>query len=192
MHVVVGVGIAGAWYVRTRHKVGFDVVGELAKRAGTELKEKRFNGRIGKGQLVLQPVWLAQPQTWMNRSGDCVGPMAGYFKIPPARVVVIHDELDLPFGVVKVKLGGGHGGHNGLRDISKKLGKSAEYARIRVGIGRPDGRMDPADWVLARWKPAQVKELPFILDRAADAVEWVVRDGVTEAMNRWNGEAPVC
>ena len=105
MHLVVGLGNPGARYERTRHNVGFDVVGELAKRAGTELKEKRFNGRIGKGQLVLQPVWLAQPQTWMNRSGDCVGPMAGYFKIPPARVVVIHDELDLPFGVVKVKLG---------------------------------------------------------------------------------------
>jgi len=192
MHLVVGLGNPGTRYERTRHNVGFDVVTALASRAGVDLKEKRFNARIGKGQLALKPVWLAQPQTWMNRSGDCVGPMAGYFKVPAEQVVVIHDELDLAFGVVKVKLGGGHGGHNGLRDIGSKLGNKAEYVRVRVGIGRPEGRMDPADWVLARWKPAQVKDLPWVVDRAADAVESVVRDGATEAMNRWNGEAPVC
>lgn len=190
MFVVVGLGNPGARYERTRHNIGFDVVDALASRHGIDLKEKRFNGLLGKGRIGDEVVWLCKPQTWMNRSGDCVGPMTGFFKVAPEAVVVIHDDLDLPHGAVRAKSGGGHGGHNGLRDLSKKL-PSADYARVRVGVGRPDGPMDPAAWVLARWTPDQTRVLPALVDRAADVTEDVLARGVKEAMNRWNGEDPV-
>ena len=190
MLVVVGLGNPGARYERTRHNVGFDVVDALAARHGIDLKEKRFKGILGKGRIGSEVAWLIKPQTWMNLSGNCVGPFAGFYKAVPEDVVVIHDDLDLPHGVVRAKAGGGHGGHNGLRDLCKKL-PSAEFARVRVGVGRPEGPMDPADWVLSRWTPDQARLLPAVVDRAADVVEDVVGHGVKEAMNRWNGEGPV-
>jgi len=116
--------------------------------------------------------------------------MAGYYKLATTQLVVAHDDLDLPFGVVKVKQGGGHGGHNGLRDLGKKLG-DADFSRVRVGIGRPVGPMDSKDWVLARWVPEESQRLSAILDRAADCVEAVLRDGVKEAMNCFNGQEPI-
>jgi PTH1 family peptidyl-tRNA hydrolase len=188
--VVVGLGNPGARYERTRHNVGFDVVDALAARHGIEWKEMRLKGVLGKGRIGDQVVWLCKPQTWMNLSGDCVGPLAGFFKMTPEEIVVIHDDLDLPFGAVRAKSGGGHGGHNGLRDLVKKL-PSADFGRVRVGVGRPDGLMDPAAWVLARWTPDQGRLVPAVVDRAADVVEDVVSRGVEEAMNRWNGEGPV-
>ncbi len=190
MRVVVGLGNPGARYARTRHNVGFDVVDALAERHRVELKEKRFKGILGKGRIGSEVVWLCKPQTFMNLSGDCVGPLAGFFKVSPEDIVVVHDDLDLPHAVVRAKLGGGHGGHNGLRDLSKKL-PSADYLRVRVGVGRPDGPMDPAAWVLARWTPDQDRLVPALIERAADVVEDVVGRGVKEAMNRWNGEGPV-
>jgi PTH1 family peptidyl-tRNA hydrolase len=190
MHLVVGLGNPGAKYARTRHNVGFDVVERLAEQWGISFAEKRFKAKAGKGAIRNQPARLVMPQTFMNLSGSAVGPMAGYFKVPVERIVVVHDELDLPFGAVKVKEGGGHGGHNGLRDLSKKL-PSKDFVRVRVGVGRPPGRMEPADFVLAKWKPAEAKVLPDIVDRAAECVESVLADGVTEAMNRHNGEPPL-
>lgn len=190
MHLLVGLGNPGTRYERTRHNIGFDVVERLAGRWGIALTEKRWKARSGKGQVASEPAWLTCPQTWMNLSGDAVGPMAGFLRVPPERVVVVHDELDLPFGAVKVKSGGGHGGHNGLRDLIAKLGKP-DFARVRVGIGRPEGPMDPADFVLSRWTPEEGKGLPDVIDRAADLVEAVVRYGVAEAMNRHNGDPPV-
>jgi PTH1 family peptidyl-tRNA hydrolase len=162
---------------------------DLADRNDVTLKDKRFKALLGKGQVAGEPTVLAMPQTFMNLSGDSVGPMAGFYKVSREQVVVIHDDLDLPFGVVKVKAGGGHGGHNGLRDLTKKLG-GADFSRVRVGIGRPTGPMDPKSWVLARWTPEEMKTLELVRERAGDCVEAVLRDGVIEAMNRFNGCGP--
>ncbi|MCP4871888.1 MAG: aminoacyl-tRNA hydrolase [Proteobacteria bacterium] len=190
MQLVVGLGNPGARYERTRHNVGFDVVRRLADRHGINLRDKRFKAVLGKGNVAGESTVLACPQTWMNLSGDSISPMVGWYKLAREDVVVIHDDLDLPFGVVKVKGGGGHGGHNGLRDLVKKMG-GADFARVRVGVGRPDGPMDPADWVLARWTSDQSASVPAIVDAAADCVETVLTDGFKEAMNRHNGAGPV-
>jgi PTH1 family peptidyl-tRNA hydrolase len=186
VHLVVGLGNPGARYERTRHNVGFDVVARLGDRWDIALNDKRFKARSGKGAIAHNPVLLVCPQTFMNLSGDSVGPMAGYFKVDPERIVVVHDELDLPFGAVKVKVGGGHGGHNGLRDLGRKL-PSRDFVRVRVGVGRPPPPMDPAAFVLARWTPDEGRDLAEIVDRAADCVETVLADGASEAMNRHNG-----
>lgn len=190
MHIVVGLGNPGSRYERTRHNVGFDVVDGLAARHGVQLKDKKFKALLGKGGLGGHSTVLAKPQTFMNLSGDSISPMVGFFKVPREQVVVIHDDLDLPFGVVKVKSGGGHGGHNGLRDLVKKLG-GPDFARVRVGIGRPTGPMDTKSWVLACWTSAETKTLDAVLERAGDCVEAVLRDGCKEAMNRFNGCGPV-
>lgn len=190
MHLVVGLGNPGARYERTRHNVGFDVVDVLADRHGAKLSDKRFRAVSGKGFIGSEAAWFIKPQTFMNLSGDSVGPAAGFYRVPVERIVVIHDDLDLPFGTVKVKLGGGHGGHNGLRDLAKKL-PGPGFVRVRVGIGRPDGPQDPASWVLARWSPEQAQVVPALVDRAADTVESVLAAGVKDAMNRWNGDPPI-
>jgi len=134
-----------------------------------------------------ESVVLCKPQTFMNRSGDSVGPMAGWYKLPPTELVVVHDDLDIPFGDVRVKIGGGHGGHNGLRDLVRAL-PSPDFVRVRVGVGRPPPRMDVASFVLARWTPEEAQQLDDIVERAADAVEAVLADGAKAAMNRVNGE----
>jgi len=131
------------------------------------------------------PVVLAKPRSYMNESGGPVSAVLAFYKVPVERLVVVHDELDIPAGALRVKAGGGHGGHNGLRSVDSSVG-SKEYARVRVGIGRPPGRMDPADYVLKDFSPAERKELPFVLDRAADAVEAVLRDGVAAAQNAFH------
>lgn len=186
MFLLVGLGNPGARYERTRHNVGFDVVELLADLHGIRIADKRFRARLGSGRIGEHKVWCVLPQTFMNVSGDSVGPMRGFYKVGLDEIVVVHDDLDLPFGAVKVKQGGGHGGHNGLRDLVKKLGGNG-FVRVRVGVGRPEGPMGPADWVLARWTPEQGKEVPQILERAADAVEAVLELGTKEAMNRVNG-----
>ena len=187
MHLVVGLGNPGDRYQKTRHNVGFEVAERVAERFGVSMGTKRFRAKLGAGRVAGESVVIALPQTFMNCSGESVGPMAGWYKVPPERVVVIHDELDLPFGRVKVKTGGGHGGHNGLRDLVAKL-PSRDFVRVRVGIGRPPGAMDAAAWVLARWTPEQEDGVPDLVERAADAVEAVLRHGVREAMNRLNGD----
>jgi len=185
--LIVGLGNPGTRYDRTRHNVGFEVAKRVAERYGVALSTKRFRAKLGSGRVAGESAVIALPQTFMNCSGESIGPMAGWYKVAPEQVVVIHDELDLPFGRVKVKAGGGHGGHNGLRDLTAKL-PSRDFVRVRVGIDRPNGPMDPAAWVLARWTPEQSAELPDLVERAADAVEAVLRHGVREAMNRLNGE----
>jgi len=190
VRLVVGLGNPGTRYERTRHNAGFEAVRLLAGRHGIELRDKRFKARMGRGRIGDETVILALPQTWMNRSGDSIGPMVGFYKLAREEVIVVHDELDLPFGSVKVKAGGGHGGHNGLRDLVAKMG-GGQFDRVRVGIGRPEGPMDPADYVLARWSPEQAPAVPAIVDRAAECIEAVLRDGVREAMNRFNGVSPV-
>jgi PTH1 family peptidyl-tRNA hydrolase len=130
-------------------------------------------------------VVLAEPRSYMNESGGPVAGLCAFYKIPVEQLVVVHDELDLPYGSLRLKRGGGDNGHNGLRSITRSLG-SREYLRVRFGIGRPPGRMDPADYVLRDFSAAERKDLDFHVDRAADAVETLVRDGLDAAQNRYN------
>lgn len=187
MHLVVGLGNPGSRYARTRHNVGFDVVDRLADRHRITLGEKRFKSVLGSGRIAGEPAVLAQPQTFMNVSGDAIGPMAGWYKLDLDHVVIVHDDLDLAFGDVRVKVGGGHGGHNGLRSLVQRL-PGPDFVRVRVGVGRPQGPMDVSAWVLSRWSSEEGPEVDGIVDRAADAVEAVLADGPTDARNRVNGE----
>jgi PTH1 family peptidyl-tRNA hydrolase len=190
MHVVVGLGNPGKRYAGTRHNIGFEVVDLLAERHGISLKEKKFKAHIGKGQVATESAMLVCPQTYMNCCGDSLSPLVGFYKLQASALVVIHDDLDLPVGTVRVKTGGGHGGHNGLRDLVQKLG-SADFQRVRVGIGRPDGPMAARDWVLSRWGSSEGARLVSIRERAAGAVEAVLRHGVVETMNQFNGLEPI-
>ena len=181
--LVVGLGNPGPSYAGNRHNVGAMVLDELAARAGVKLspgKGKRARTLIGEGRLAGRRVVLARPTSYMNESGSPVRGLLDYHSIPPTDLVVLHDELDIPFASVRLKRGGGEGGHNGLRDISKALG-SKQYVRVRVGIGRPPGRMDPADFVLRDFSPTERKELPFLLGDAVDAIELLVHRGLTDA-----------
>lgn len=188
MHLVVGLGNPGKKYERTRHNVGFMVIERLARsHAMPDFKEK-FGGLWTKGELVAgggrHSLALLTPQTYMNLSGDSVQPAAAFLKLQPDRVVVVHDELDLPWRDVRLKMGGGHAGHNGLRSIIQRLG-TPDFARVRVGIGRPPAGWtgDVADYVLHDFDANERAELPDVIDRACAAIERVVADGVRSAMN---------
>jgi len=185
--LIVGLGNPGAEYSRNRHNVGQMVLDELADRAGGAFKIHKARAQVLEGRLGIggPRVVLAKPVTYMNVSGGPVSGLARFYDIDPSRVVAVHDEIDIPFNTVKLKLGGGEGGHNGLRDISKALA-TKDYLRVRVGVGRPPGRMDTADFVLRDFAPAEKKELPFLLDEAADAVELLIRDGLTAAQQRFH------
>lgn len=184
--LVVGLGNPGPDYADTRHNIGFSVVELLAARAGGgRFSKHRSNADVLEGRLAGRRVVLAKPRTYMNVSGGPVAGLVRYFGIDAGDLVVVHDELDLPFGVVRLKRGGGEGGHNGLRSISTSLG-TKEYVRVRFGIGRPPGRQDPADFVLKRFSGAERKEVDFAVDLAADAAEAVLADGLEAAQNRFH------
>jgi peptidyl-tRNA hydrolase, PTH1 family len=183
--LVVGLGNPGPRYAGNRHNAGFLVVGLLAERAGGRFKAHKTRADVLEGRLGGVPVVLAQPRSFMNESGGPVAGLARFYKIPVERLVVVHDELDLPYGSLRLKQGGGDGGHNGLRSISASLG-SKEYARVRFGIGRPPGRQDPADYVLRDFVAAERKDLAFHVDRAADAVEALLARGLVAAQNEFN------
>ncbi|BCJ53967.1 peptidyl-tRNA hydrolase [Actinoplanes sp. NBRC 14428] len=187
--LVVGLGNPGREYAANRHNVGFMVAGLLASRVGGKFgRHKRAVAEVAEGRLGFggPKLILAKPLTYMNLSGAPVVALAQFFKVPVENIVAVHDELDVPYGQVRVKRGGGEGGHNGLRSMSKSLG-SKEYARVRFGIGRPPGRQDPADFVLSDFSGAERKELEFLVDRAADVVEAVVVEGVEWAQNKYHG-----
>ena len=187
-HLVVGLGNPGPAYRGNRHNVGFLVLDLLAERVGGRFSRHKARADVIEGRLGHPPaprVVLAEPRSYMNESGGPVAGLCGFYKIPVEQLVVVHDELDLPYGSLRLKRGGGDNGHNGLRSITRSLG-SREYLRVRFGIGRPPGRMDPADYVLRDFSAAERKDLDFHLDRAADAVETLVRDGLESAQNRYN------
>jgi len=163
------------------------VIALLAERAGVRFKAHRSGNDIAEGRLAEVPVTLARPRSYMNLSGRPVAALAAFYKIPPERLVVVHDELDIPFGAVRLKLGGGDNGHNGLRSITGALG-TREYYRVRFGIGRPPGRMDPAVYVLRDFTAAERKDLPFYVDRAADATEALLAKGLADAQNTYHEE----
>ena len=184
--LVVGLGNPGPEYAESRHNVGVRVVELLAARAGGgKFSKHRTNADVLEGRLAGRPAVLAVPRTYMNVSGGPVAGLLRYYGVAPADLVVVHDDLDLGFGVVRLKRGGGEGGHNGLRSISASIG-TKDYLRVRFGIGRPPGRQDPADFVLKRFSGAERKELDFAVDLAADAVEALLTDGLEPAQNRFH------
>lgn len=185
--LVVGLGNPGPEYARTRHNVGQMVLDELAARLGGGFSAHKARAQVLEARL--RPggprLVLAKPLTYMNLSGGPVAGLARFYDIPPERVVAVHDEIDIPFAALKLKTGGGEGGHNGLRDMSKALG-TKEYHRVRVGVGRPPGRMDAASYVLKPFSSPEAKELPLLLDDAADAVEILVEQGLLEAQQKYH------
>jgi PTH1 family peptidyl-tRNA hydrolase len=185
--LVVGLGNPGPEYAATRHNVGHLVVDVLAGRLGARLAvHRRARALVAEGRLTGRRVVLAQPRSYMNESGGPVAALLAFYKVTPARLAVVHDELDLPFGTLRVKLGGGDNGHNGLRSLRRSLG-SGDFYRVRVGIGRPPGRQDPADFVLRPFPAAERRELPLVLETAADATESLLADGLERTQSRFNG-----
>ncbi|MER7546680.1 aminoacyl-tRNA hydrolase [Spirillospora sp. NPDC127506] len=180
--LVVGLGNPGPSYARNRHNAGFMVLDVLAARAGGRFKSHRARAEVLEGRLAGARVVLAKPRSFMNESGGPVKGLCDFYKVPVERLIVVHDELDIPFGAVRLKRGGGDNGHNGLRSVTKSLG-SREYLRVRFGVGRPPGRMDAAAFVLKDFSAAERKDLDLELDRAADAVEALMADGLAVAQN---------
>ncbi|MBT1584850.1 aminoacyl-tRNA hydrolase [Curtobacterium flaccumfaciens] len=183
--VVVGLGNPGPDYAGNRHNVGQMVLDELVSRMGASFKKHKTPNQVAEGRLVPggTRLVLAKPGSFMNTSGGPVSSVLGFYSATPADLVVVHDELDLPFDTVRLKGNGGHGGHNGLRDIIKATGTN-EFMRVRVGIGRPPGRQDPADYVLRDFSAAEKKTLPILLADAADAVEAIAEVGLLAAQQR--------
>ena len=183
--LIAGLGNPGPQYAGHRHNAGFMVAGILAARMGASFKRDRSGAAAATGLLGGVPVTLARPLTFMNLSGRPVAALRAFYKIPPERVLILHDELDLPFGTVRLKLGGGDNGHNGLRSVTAALGGPG-YHRTRIGIGRPPGRMDPAVFVLRDFSAAERQDLPLVLDLAADASEALLRAGLAAAQNEFH------
>jgi PTH1 family peptidyl-tRNA hydrolase len=183
-HLVVGLGNPGPRYAGNRHNAGFLVVEVLAERWAASFKAHKSRSDVAEARLAGIPVVLGKPRSFMNESGGPVAGLARFYKVPLERITVVHDELDLPYGALRIKRGGGDGGHNGLRSVTAALGK--DYARVRFGIGRPPGRQDPADYVLRDFSAAERKELGYHLDRAADAVEALLGHGLEAAQNEYN------
>lgn len=187
--LIVGLGNPGPEYEKTRHNIGQMVLDELAKEVGGSFKKHSkasavvVEGRLGFGG---PKVILMKSLGYMNTSGGPVSAVAKFYGIDPDHIIVVHDELDIPFDTIKLKIGGGEGGHNGLRDITKALG-TKDYYRVRTGIGRPPGRMDTADFVLKPFSSTEAKDLPFLISNAADATMMLVKEGLLATQQRYHG-----
>lgn len=187
--LIVGLGNPGPEYEKTRHNIGQMVLDELAKEVGGSFKKHSkasavvVEGRLGFGG---PKVILMKSLGYMNTSGGPVSAIAKFYGIDPDHIIVVHDELDIPFDTIKLKIGGGEGGHNGLRDITKALG-TKDYYRVRTGIGRPPGRMDTADFVLKPFSSTEAKDLPFLISNAADATMTLVKEGLLATQQRYHG-----
>lgn len=181
--LVVGLGNPGPNYAATRHNAGFMVVDVLADRMGEKFKvHKKSGAEVATGRLAGRPVVLAKPRVYMNESGRQVGPLAKFYSVAPADVVIIHDELDIDFGRIRLKAGGGVAGHNGLRSVASALGGN-EFQRVRFGIGRPPGQKSGANFVLESFNSVERKEVPTICEQAADATELLIAQGLEPAQN---------
>jgi len=185
MKIIVGLGNPGRTYERTRHNAGFMAIDELARGLRFDLSREKYHACIGRGRIGDVEVLLAKPQTYMNESGSSVGAILRYTRVKHPDLVVVHDELDLPLGVVRVKAGGGHGGHNGLRSIAEHIG-TPEFIRVRIGVGRPAAGLDAADYVLSAFTADERKIAAEAFERAAEAVRVIVLEGPARAMNRFN------
>jgi PTH1 family peptidyl-tRNA hydrolase len=190
MWLVVGLGNPGREYERHRHNVGFLVADLLAARAGVRFgRHRRSNADVAETRLGVgvdaPQLALVKPMTYMNLSGGPIAGLSRFYKVDPEQIIAIHDELDLPYGQLRAKFGGGEGGHNGLRSISQSL-STQDYVRVRFGIGRPPGRQDPADYVLSEFTAAERKDVEFLVDRAADIVESIIRIGLEPTQNLYH------
>ncbi len=185
MKLLVGLGNPGPEYARTRHNVGFLVADEVARLAGSGFGLRKFGAEIAEASAGGERFWIVKPQGYMNHSGEAVGAAMRFWKLEPADLVVVHDDLELDAFRVQVKVGGGHAGHNGLRSVNAHVG-SPDYARVRVGVGRPPAQVDPADWVLGRFPRAEDREVQDAVERGAAAARAVVVDGAAKAMNEFN------
>lgn len=185
MKLVVGLGNPGERYADTRHNIGFMVAARVASRAGIAIKRQGYQGLYGVGRLVGEEAAILLPQTFMNRSGASVAPACQSLGVPPGDLIVVHDEIDLPYGCLRIKVGGGHGGHNGLRSITDALGHG-DFIRMRLGVGRPLAGGDVSGHVLSRFASAERAQLENYLDVAADALEFLLQRGPNEAMNTYN------
>jgi peptidyl-tRNA hydrolase, PTH1 family len=187
--IVVGLGNPGPEYAGNRHNLGWRVVDLLAEQRGDRFKKgARGFADVVETRIGDERVVLAKPRSYMNESGGRVKAVLNFYKVSPEQLIVVHDELDIPFAQVRLKVGGGPGGHNGVRSVDAALG-TKDYARVRVGIGRPPGRMDPADFVLRDFSAAERKELPLLIERGADAVETLLRQGLAAAQNLFHSNA---
>ncbi|MBT2525938.1 aminoacyl-tRNA hydrolase [Streptomyces sp. ISL-99] len=187
--LIVGLGNPGPDYAANRHNVGFMVVDLLAERMRAKFKAHKARAQVVEGRMGApgpdnRRVVLAKPQSYMNLSGGPVTALRDFYKVPTARIVAVHDELDIDYGTLRVKLGGGDNGHNGLKSMTKSMGP--DYHRVRFGIGRPPGRMQVADFVLKDFSSTERKELGYFVDRAADAVECLVTEGLERAQSAYH------
>ncbi len=183
--IIIGLGNPGKKYARTRHNAGFMAVEELARRCRIDISQEKHQALIGRGRIEDHDVVLAMPQTFMNESGRAAGAILRDSYLNPECLIVIHDELDLPLGAVRVKTGGGHGGHNGLRSLIEVLG-TGEFSRVRIGIGRPAPGRDAADYVLAPFLPEERSTADDAIRKAADAIMVILTQDMTRAMNQFN------
>lgn len=184
MHLLVGLGNPGETYRNTRHNLGWDALTSLLKEHGCSVSTRRFKGEFGDGRMGQHRIFWLMPHTYMNLSGEAVGPAARFYKIEPGRVVVLHDDMDLALGRVRIKLGGGNAGHNGLKSIQGWLG-TPDFVRIRLGIGRPPGSMDPARFVLQPFTADERREVETMLAGLSKAMPTVLEGNLPEAMNRF-------
>jgi PTH1 family peptidyl-tRNA hydrolase len=183
-YLIAGLGNPGREYKGNRHNIGFMVIDRLAEKYDIRLGRVQHKAITGEGRIKDRPVILAKPQTFMNLSGDSIGPLVNYYKVPPANVLVIYDEIDLPFGTLRLRSKGGSGGHNGMKSIIRHLGQ--DFPRLRLGIGRPSGRMPPAAHVLRDFDKDEQPLLLELLDSAVEAVETFLVEDVDLAMTRHN------
>src|SRR6516164_437988 len=190
LHLIVGLGNPGAEYKRTRHNAGFLLVEKLATRWQAEWKnEHKFNARLARAKCQQHPVLLCQPQTFMNASGEAVGALMKFYRLPQTRLLVVVDDADLPLGGIRLRPGGSSGGHHGLESIEQHLG-SREFARLRLGIGRRDGAREITDYVLGRFSSTEAALANKVLTVAADQAETWLAAGIQKAMSQFNGIVP--
>ena len=184
MWIIAGLGNPGPKYAGTRHNVGFDVVDALARRAGAPSFASKFKGEVTTGRVGGESCLFLKPLTFMNLSGDSVQPAMAFYKVAPANLIVVHDEIDLDLGVLKLKTGGGHGGHNGIRHIAGRIGP--DFFRVRAGVGRPSGQKAVTSHVLGGFSNDEQIEVDLLLDKCADAIELIIQDGLTAAQAKFH------
>ncbi|MBL7670071.1 MAG: aminoacyl-tRNA hydrolase [Bdellovibrionaceae bacterium] len=187
MWMIVGLGNPGTKYALTRHNVGFMAADLLLQSVGKPHESTDHKALVAKFKWEDESIIVVKPQAFMNRSGESVQPLMNFYKVPPANLIVVHDEVDLPFGTMKIQQNRGPGGHNGIKDISLQLGTN-EYTRVRLGVGRPaNPQQEIADFVLSQFSKEELKQLPDFLNKACDAIEMLVFDGYAKTASQFNG-----
>ncbi len=185
VHLIVGLGNPGREYADTRHNIGFQIISRLAEKHALNFGRKQMEALVANGHIAGARVVLAKPQTWMNASGRAVAPLMRFYKVERNHLLVVYDDLDLPLGALRLRTEGGSGGHKGMKSVIEKLG-AQDFPRLRVGIGRPPGRMDPADYVLQPFGREEMEIITLTCLRAVEAIETFIQHGVVEAMNKFN------